>query len=275
MNAAEVLQLCLIGQRTGTIKCGEGDGIGSIFVRDGLVIHAVAGAVVGEDAFYKLLLDPTVESDLVSEETSKEQTIKEHTEYLLMEAARRSDESLGRQSSLQQLTYLQLISESTPRYFPMEGRRMFLGRNPQNSISLQNPSVSSRHCELNLIEGVWHLADCNARNGTFLNGHAVGQNTPLQPGDLIQLGAVLLRCETGDMPENPPQAAVPVSSPAADPKKETSKLTLPEKRSAQDKSFTFRTYKPVTEAGTDNKHISIGVVIVLLIVAVCVMIFVF
>jgi pSer/pThr/pTyr-binding forkhead associated (FHA) protein len=70
-----------------------------------------------------------------------------------------------------------------------------LGRGPTASIRLEDESVSKHHARLSVEQGVYHLEDLESSNGTFLNGKRVRERTELRPGDLVRLGAVILKLE--------------------------------------------------------------------------------
>ena len=65
-----------------------------------------------------------------------------------------------------------------------------IGRDPQNTIALDEPFVSSRHAELALVDGVWRLTDYGSTNGTFVNDRPVRGATSVKAGDIVQFGRV-------------------------------------------------------------------------------------
>ena len=73
-----------------------------------------------------------------------------------------------------------------------------VGRAPDNSIHIDDPSVSGRHAELRAVGKAYQLRDLGSTNGTRINGSATGEIT-LHSGDRIRFGAVDARFE-GDMP---------------------------------------------------------------------------
>ena len=64
-----------------------------------------------------------------------------------------------------------------------------IGRAPENSILLEDVSVSGRHAELTLVGANWHLKDLNSTNGTLVNGQPV-TDVLLRAGDRIRFGKV-------------------------------------------------------------------------------------
>lgn len=59
-------------------------------------------------------------------------------------------------------------------------------------VSLQDPSVSRPHAQLELTDGVWVLRDMGSANGTLINGTPVSEKgRHLSDGDLIAFGTTL------------------------------------------------------------------------------------
>ena len=75
---------------------------------------------------------------------------------------------------------------------------MALGRDMlQDPIRLHDTEVSRRHAELRLEREGYRIVDLGSANGTFVNGHAVGQ-TALQSGDRVQLGQTVMLFHEGN-----------------------------------------------------------------------------
>lgn len=72
-----------------------------------------------------------------------------------------------------------------------------IGRAPENSIRLEDPSVSGRHAELVLVDQNCYLKDLGSTNGTLVNGQPVSE-VQLRAGDRIRFGKVegCFECET-------------------------------------------------------------------------------
>ena len=64
-----------------------------------------------------------------------------------------------------------------------------IGRSPENTIRLDDVSVSGRHAELLLVAENCFLKDLDSTNGTIVNGQPV-TDVQLRPGDRIQFGKV-------------------------------------------------------------------------------------
>ncbi|WP_437201246.1 sigma 54-interacting transcriptional regulator [Planctomicrobium sp. SH664] len=85
--------------------------------------------------------------------------------------------------------------------------RVTIGRASANDVIVPDAKCSRNHCELHLIEGVWHLRDLDSRNGVTLNGERVEPGDhPLVLGDTIGIGGHTLELSgptTIDILDNP------------------------------------------------------------------------
>ncbi len=67
---------------------------------------------------------------------------------------------------------------------------IYLGRNVQNGIIIDDSFVSHEHASINKdLNGYW-LTDLHSTNKTYLNGQPIAEATLLKNGDLIKIGAV-------------------------------------------------------------------------------------
>jgi pSer/pThr/pTyr-binding forkhead associated (FHA) protein len=90
-----------------------------------------------------------------------------------------------------------------------------IGRSPDNTIVINNPSVSGRHAQLQLAGETCRLKDLGSTNGTHVNGKPVTE-TLLNFDDRIRFGAAEARYEgdtTGSRPL--PQLEEIKATPAA------------------------------------------------------------
>ena len=97
---------------------------------------------------------------------------------------------------------LVLLSEGlTGRTFELKGAKTTVGRVPDNDFQIPEASVSSHHCEL-LLQGKDVLVkDLDSTNGTFINNERVTE-TVLKPGQILRLGMIEMRLESGEAPPN-------------------------------------------------------------------------
>lgn len=72
-----------------------------------------------------------------------------------------------------------------------------VGRDPNNTIVLNDDSASGRHARFSRENGVWWLEDLGSRNGTLLNDLPVSRPASLANGDIIGIGNMRFRLEFG------------------------------------------------------------------------------
>jgi CRP-like cAMP-binding protein len=75
--------------------------------------------------------------------------------------------------------------------YPLTGPTT-IGRSPDNTISIQNPTMSRKHAMVSLQEGVWTVVDLGSTNGVIVGGKRV-QKMPLKPEDGFQIGEITFR----------------------------------------------------------------------------------
>jgi len=73
----------------------------------------------------------------------------------------------------------------------------YLGRAPDCTLSLDDPSVSWQHAIVWRSRGQVLLRDLKSRNGTFVDGTRIQGEVPLAEGANVQVGEVCLRIERG------------------------------------------------------------------------------
>jgi pSer/pThr/pTyr-binding forkhead associated (FHA) protein len=81
-----------------------------------------------------------------------------------------------------------------------------LGRAPDNTIRVDDVTVSSHHARIVFRSGQWILEDLGSRNGTRVNGIAVAGPMVITYGDDLQLGELVFGLRAGGVPE--PSSAV-------------------------------------------------------------------
>jgi predicted component of type VI protein secretion system len=69
-----------------------------------------------------------------------------------------------------------------------------IGRGPDNTITINDPSVSTHHAQLQLAGETYRLKDLDSTNGTHVNSIPV-KETMLRLGDRIRFGAAEARYE--------------------------------------------------------------------------------
>lgn len=119
-------------------------------------------------------------------------------------------------------------SGAEAKSFELSEATITVGRAPENTIQIEEPSVSGRHARLLRDGEQFRLFDLDSTNGTRVNGETVKEAT-LRAGDAVQFGKVEARFEAEAVatPLPPPQiAASAVTAPSPSP--------LPPRRQPQD-----------------------------------------
>lgn len=123
-----------------------------------------------------------------------------------------------------------LTQSMAGRSYDLATERTTVGRVEDNAFQIEEPSVSSRHCEILLRGSDIVIKDLNSTNGTFINGEKISESV-LKPGQTLRLGNVELKLDTPGAPAAPastpsPSAsapAAPATPPSTPPKKEPAK----------------------------------------------------
>ena len=69
---------------------------------------------------------------------------------------------------------------------PLLKRRLLIGRRSICDVTLRFPNVSSKHCELELINGHWRVTDLGSSNGIRVNNERCDERW-LLPGDILRI----------------------------------------------------------------------------------------
>ena len=90
-----------------------------------------------------------------------------------------------------------------------------IGRSPENTIHLEDVSVSGRHAELVMVGENCYLKDLNSTNGTLVNGQPV-TNVILRAGDRIRFGKIeaCYECDAAGTAQPLPRLEEAVARPA-------------------------------------------------------------
>ncbi|MEX0788706.1 MAG: FHA domain-containing protein [Anaerolineales bacterium] len=75
-----------------------------------------------------------------------------------------------------------------------------IGRAADNSICLDDSTISAYHARLSFQGGQWWLEDLGSRNGTGVNDLAIEEPLVVTYGDRIRVGRVEVKLVAGDPP---------------------------------------------------------------------------
>src|SRR5262245_568304 len=70
---------------------------------------------------------------------------------------------------------------------PLTDAETIIGRDPANTVAVNDPLVSRRHCSIRHCGTQIQLSDLESLNGTFVNG-VPAREKPLEHGDRIRVG---------------------------------------------------------------------------------------
>jgi len=91
---------------------------------------------------------------------------------------------------------------------PLRAAKITLGRNDDNDVVLDDPSISGSHCVLFVSDSAVTIKDLGSANGIKL-GQVLVDEAELPPGQLIEIGDVKLQYEASPAPANPlPQSVM-------------------------------------------------------------------
>lgn len=94
--------------------------------------------------------------------------------------------------------------------FDVTTEKASVGRLEDNRLCIAEPSVSSHHCEIWLKGDDIVVKDMNSTNGTFVNEVQVAaeKEALVRPGQILRLGQIELRHETGKKQSEQPRQTV-------------------------------------------------------------------
>lgn len=68
-----------------------------------------------------------------------------------------------------------------------------IGRSQHNDIVIDSSFVSHEHACISRVKHDYLITDLNSTNGTLINNQQIEEETALTDGDIIQIGAVMLK----------------------------------------------------------------------------------
>jgi pSer/pThr/pTyr-binding forkhead associated (FHA) protein len=100
-------------------------------------------------------------------------------------------------------------------------QELTIGRSPDNSIIINDNSVSRRHATLIVSQSEFSVKDLGSANGTFVNGMRVAGVSRLQSNDILKVGNSVvpwmnyINMGGHQVPSSDPQVPKPSSSSAS------------------------------------------------------------
>lgn len=83
------------------------------------------------------------------------------------------------------------------KYYRLGDGGVRIGRSAESDVVLEDAAVSRKHALVRRSPDGWQISDLGSANGTFVNGARLERETMLADGDLVEIGADVLRLLTG------------------------------------------------------------------------------
>lgn len=91
----EIIQLCCLGQRTGSMSVSKGAKSGAIYFYDGQIVHAVCDDLEGEPAVERIVSWRAGQFTIVDGIIAEKKTIQTDWNFLMLESMRKLDEQVA------------------------------------------------------------------------------------------------------------------------------------------------------------------------------------
>ncbi len=88
------------------------------------------------------------------------------------------------------------------RAFHLTSGVTVIGRRQQCDLCIPLMVISRRHCELNCDDNLLKIRDLGSRNGTYVNGKRIEEETVLNPGDEFSVGPLSFITQIDGQPES-------------------------------------------------------------------------
>ena len=79
------------------------------------------------------------------------------------------------------------------KYLRFPHGEFVFGRGPECHVRPNSPWVSRQHCLVRIDKEGVHVRDLGSTNGTLVNGTRLVGERPMQPGDHLQVGPLVLQ----------------------------------------------------------------------------------
>ena len=114
VGLTDVIQIQCLGRHSCILSVNNPQMHGEIFVEAGVIVHATAGALAGEEALFQLLAMSHGDFQLKHFEKPAARTVQGAWEFLLMESARKRDEERNVLAAEDTVVITKSPSQSTP-----------------------------------------------------------------------------------------------------------------------------------------------------------------
>lgn len=96
-----------------------------------------------------------------------------------------------------------VLSGETVNYYPLGKRTTVVGRDEAVPIQVVDKQVSRKHMQIRLDKETecYYATDMSSRNGVFINGRKIQEETVLADGDRIRIGDTEMLFTLKDFPD--------------------------------------------------------------------------
>jgi len=81
-----------------------------------------------------------------------------------------------------------VTGKNVGKEIPVTKKRFLIGRAEQCNLRPKSDAISRNHCAILVKDKGVLIRDLNSRNGTYINGEQISEDTELDSGDHLQLG---------------------------------------------------------------------------------------
>lgn len=100
------------------------------------------------------------------------------------------------------LVLLVLTGKHKGKHVKLTEVKTVIGRDETAKIRIATSEISRQHCLLTITDQGLMVRDLGSRNGTFVNGAPIAEETLLKPGDTITTGPMTFELEGGETPKS-------------------------------------------------------------------------
>ncbi len=90
-------------------------------------------------------------------------------------------------------SFIQYTGEKAGQRYPLLQMTLTIGRGAQMDLCIPEASISRHHADVKLEGAQVIVSDAGSANGTYVNEVLLSAPTPLQDGDMVRIGTVVLK----------------------------------------------------------------------------------
>jgi pSer/pThr/pTyr-binding forkhead associated (FHA) protein len=90
---------------------------------------------------------------------------------------------------------LVFVSGPNPVKTVLLGKKISVGRSPENDVIIADPMISRQHAIVELVSGGYQVTDLGSANGTSINDVLLTGSDRLKVGDLVKFGGTVFRLQ--------------------------------------------------------------------------------